>query len=362
MEIRTQPAPSPGLTGDAIVERAAPSGFIHLGVAKEIYALLSELGCDPERVIKGAELDPRLFDRADSLVSLNALGKLLLLGVERTHCSHLGLLVGQRSTLKSLRAVGALMRHSDTIGDALLNMNSHLRVQNRTAVTQLDVDGDVALLSYSLYHPSRVGAIQILDGALATAFQVLRELYGLRFEITEVLLPRRPPIDPEPYRQLFRAPVRFNQEAAALVFPVEHLKHSVGDADPAVRRALERQIVECEHACPADLKDELRRLLRVELLRVRSSSSEMAERLSVHRRTLNRHLKAEGATFKKVADEIRFGIACQLLEDTDLRLVEIAAALHFSEPAAFTRAFRRWSGAAPSAWRARVAAQGSEGR
>ncbi|HMO27790.1 AraC family transcriptional regulator [Enterovirga sp.] len=361
MEVRTQPAPSPGLAGDATVERAAPSGFIHLGVAREICPILSELGCDPERVIEGAELDPSLFDHADSLVSLSALGKLLRLGVERTHCSHLGLLVGRRSTLKSLRAVGALMRHSETIGDALRNMNSHLRVQNRTAVTQLDVDGDVALLSYLLYHPTCTGAIQILDGALATACQILRELGGPRLEITEVLLPRRPPIDPEPYRQLFRAPVRFNQEVAALVFPAEYLKHSVEGADPVIRRALEFQIAEWEHSCPADLKDEMRRLLRAEFLNARSSSSEMAELLSVHRRTLNRRLKAEGTTFKSVADEIRFGIACQLLEDTDLRLVEIAAALHFSEPAAFTRAFRRWSGTTPSNWRAHVAAQVSEG-
>jgi len=52
------------------------------------------------------------------------------------------------------------------------------------------------------------------------------------------------------------------------------------------------------------------------------------------------------------ADEIRYGIARQLLFDTDLPLVQISAALDFSEAAAFTRAFRRWSGAAPSTWRA----------
>jgi len=67
---------------------------------------------------------------------------------------------------------------------------------------------------------------------------------------------------------------------------------------------------------------------------------------------LNRYLKAEGTAFRTVADEVRFGIARQLLEDTDLPLVEIAAALDFSEPAAFTRAFHRWSGSTPSAWRA----------
>jgi hypothetical protein len=52
-----------------------------------------------------------------------------------------------------------------------------------------------------------------------------------------------------------------------------------------------------------------------------------------------------------VAGEIRFEIACELLENTDMALSQVAAALQYSERSAFTRAFRRWSGQSPSAWR-----------
>ncbi|MET0531954.1 MAG: helix-turn-helix transcriptional regulator [Microvirga sp.] len=78
----------------------------------------------------------------------------------------------------------------------------------------------------------------------------------------------------------------------------------------------------------------------------------MARRLAVHRRTLNRHLRAEGIQFRTLSDAVRFAVARQLLSDTDIPLAKIAAALDFSEPAAFTRAFQRWSGRAPSSWRA----------
>jgi AraC-like DNA-binding protein len=219
-------------------------------------------------------------------------------------------------------------------------------------VTQLEVEGDVAVFSYSLYDPSGMGAIQLLDSALATAVKVFRELCGPEFVPTEILIPRRQPAAVLPHSTFFRAPVRFNQESAAVVFPAAWLKHPLAGANPFIRRALELQIVGCEDACPTDLKDELRRLLRSELVKARRSASDIARHLAIHRRTLNRHLKAEGTGFKTVADEVRFGIARQLLGDTDLPLVEIAAALDFSEPAAFTRAFHRWSGATPSSWRA----------
>jgi AraC-like DNA-binding protein len=79
-----------------------------------------------------------------------------------------------------------------------------------------------------------------------------------------------------------------------------------------------------------------------------------AEKIGIHRRTLSRWLQSEGTSFKRIADEVRFGAAMQLLRDTNMSLAEISAALRFSEPAAFTHAFRRWTGTTPSAWREKL--------
>ena len=99
------------------------------------------------------------------------------------------------------------------------------------------------------------------------------------------------------------------------------------------------------------LAEDLRRVLRTELLRGTCSANSIARLFSMHRRTMNRHLNAEGLAFRRVANQIRFEIACELLENTDMALGQVAAVLRYSEPSAFTRAFRRWSGQSPSAWR-----------
>ncbi|MBB3018772.1 AraC-like DNA-binding protein [Microvirga lupini] len=103
----------------------------------------------------------------------------------------------------------------------------------------------------------------------------------------------------------------------------------------------------------SSLTDDLRRVLRIELLRDTCSAATVARLFSMHRRTLNRHLRTEGHAFRQVANEVRFEIACQLLQNTDMGLSQIAAVMRYSELSAFTRAFRRWSGQTPSAWRAR---------
>ena len=77
----------------------------------------------------------------------------------------------------------------------------------------------------------------------------------------------------------------------------------------------------------------------------------VARELGYSRQTLYRRLKAEGVTFEEVLDGLRRRVALRLLCDEGLSVKEVAWRLGFSDPAAFSRAFKRWTGAAPRAAR-----------
>jgi AraC-like DNA-binding protein len=98
--------------------------------------------------------------------------------------------------------------------------------------------------------------------------------------------------------------------------------------------------------------EDLRQVLRTELLKRPCTATEIARLFSMNRRTMCRHLAHEGVSFQQVVNEIRFSIACDLLANTGIAANQVSAILKFSEPSAFTRAFQRWSGQTPSAWRA----------
>ena len=76
-------------------------------------------------------------------------------------------------------------------------------------------------------------------------------------------------------------------------------------------------------------------------------------------RTLQRRLAESGLTYRRLVDEVRFERACRLLGDSGTRLSDIAAALGYAHPAHFTRAFTRWTGMTPRAYRRRVASNSS---
>jgi AraC-like DNA-binding protein len=326
-------------------------GYVHLGVNREIAPTLRDFGIEPDALIRAAGLDPALFKDGTSVVAFTALARLYALCAVHTRCPHFGLMVGQRSTILSLDLVGRLMQHSETVGAALDALVSNLSVQDRVVVASLTVSDDTALLTFAAYQPDNMSAEQITAAALAVTTNALRTLYGADWRPTEVLLPRTMPAETGPYRRHFRAPVRFNQESATLVFPARDLKRRIAGADPVLRAMLEDQIRRLRGNTGSEFSDDIRRLLRTRITSRRCSADEMADLFAMHRRTLTRRLKDGGSGYRTIANEVRFEVARQLLEDTDVSFGEIAAALGYSEASAFTRAFRRWSGQTPTAWR-----------
>lgn len=80
---------------------------------------------------------------------------------------------------------------------------------------------------------------------------------------------------------------------------------------------------------------------------------EVARALGCSRQTLYRRLKSEGTTFERVLDDLRRLVALRLIREEGLSVKDAAWRVGFSDPAAFSRAFKRWTGASPSEQRGR---------
>jgi AraC-like DNA-binding protein len=77
----------------------------------------------------------------------------------------------------------------------------------------------------------------------------------------------------------------------------------------------------------------------------------IAEKLGVSRQTLYRSLKEENVTFEQVLDDLRHKLALEYLRGEKATVHETAYLVGFSDPAAFSRAFKRWTGKSPSEMR-----------
>jgi len=127
--------------------------------------------------------------------------------------------------------------------------------------------------------------------------------------------------------------------------------------DPLLRRWLERQAAAILARLPAggDACDEVRSVLSAQATAGEMTIDAVARRLSTTPRTLQRRLARGGTSFEALRDDARRQAAELYLSTTTLTTAEVTYLLGYSEPTAFHRAFRRWHGTTPQAFRAHAA-------
>jgi AraC-like DNA-binding protein len=347
----TQPtlagAPSRG------ARRSTTDATLQIGAIWAIPEVIRTLGADPAEVCAEAGIDIELFDDPGNLISFRAASRLFRVSAERTGCHHFGLLHGQKGGLSFLGFIGLLVKYSPNVESALRSLVRYLHLHIRGAVTTLEVSGRTATFAYKIYQPDAEATDQIGDAAVATMYNIMLELCGPKWNPLEVRLAHRKPDDIAPFRKFFQAPLRFDAEDNALVFFTESLRRPLPQAEPELRRLLATQIAALERQYTDQFAEQVRSILRTALLTDHGSADQIASLFSMHSRTLHRRLTAAGSSFRELVDESRFEIARQMLTDTDADVSHVAYVLNYADSSAFTRAFRRWSGATPTQWRVR---------
>jgi AraC-like DNA-binding protein len=154
--------------------------------------------------------------------------------------------------------------------------------------------------------------------------------------------------DPEVYRAWFGAPVHFGAARTQMRLASGAGALPLLTGDPALLEILRRHAddVEARDRGRPPLTTQLRRILPDALREDGDDLDRVARRLGLGARSLQRRLKQEGTSFAAVRDELRRELADRYLDD-ELSIAEISFLLGFSEPSAFFRAFKRWTGQTP---------------
>jgi AraC-like DNA-binding protein len=319
-----------------------------VGAFSVLPGLIRQFGADPDATLLAAGLDPSALSHPERRIPYTALLNLLHEAGERTACPHFGLLVGQVFRFEDFGILGQLVRNSPTVGRALEALTVHQHINSEGGLAFLLRRGDMVELGYAIYHPGVAGTAHMYDATIAAAMNVMTTLCGPEWRASEVLLARVRPRDAFPHRAFFKVMPHFDAEYSALRFPATDLARIVADADP--ERLGQAELL-ARRAGPPTFLQQVYRTLRRLMLENRHGGDDLAQTFAMHRRTLNRRLKAHGTTFQHVLDEVRFEIARDLLQNTGVRLDDIAATLGYSAVSPFMRTFRRWSGSTPGQWR-----------
>lgn len=330
-------------------------GMIRMAPLRAIPELLRGLGVEPGALLQRHGMGEQALIRdPEATVPLAAVGSLLRECALATACPHFGLLVGQRVDASALGAVGQLLGNAPDVKTALEGLAANLDLHDRGAAASFETTAEHGTLGYEVYEPGIEGTDQIGDAAVAICWNIMRALCGPDWSATEVRLRHRHPVDVEPYRRFFQAPLRFNAGRNGILFSASWLSAPIALANPGLRREFMDRVQALRANSDQSFRDQAHKSLVTLIGGQGGSREQLATHFSIHPRTLNRRLRDAGTSFRELYNEVRHEIARQLLRDTRRSIPAIASLLKYSDASAFNRAFSRWQGLSPAKWRKRV--------
>lgn len=331
-----------------------PELTVAAGLARGLIDLAVENGADRGVLLERAGIDAADLLDQDIRVPFDRYVALMRAGKALTGDQALALHYGETSDLSDISVVGLIGNASETMMEAFEQLGRFGRlvveVDGPSPRLQASVRGAEVWMVDTRENPNDFP--ELTESTFARLICGPRK-FGVTQLVKAVRVTHPAPAYREEYERIYGAPVTFEAgENALLVDPV-WFSHRIqlqpryafgvlSEHADALLRSLEGS---------KTMRGRVEGLLMPVLHTGQASMDKVAGQLGASRQSVFRKLKAEGVTFEQVLDDLRHRLAVHYLAGRKVSVNETAYLVGFSDPAAFSRAFKRWTGVSPRTMR-----------
>lgn len=335
---------------------AGPLPVIRAHYADILCQLAGEHRVPRAVLLSSAGIRPSMLSHPDNLITVDQFTALCREALRRSDNPALGLEFGRRLKFTTHGSLSQAAISCDTLEQALSVLIKYFRIRFVYMALEFFTEGDDAVIQLSLAHePEDLYRFNI-EVVMASLMDVNQLLFGSRLIEQGVCRLDFPPPEHAPvYRAIFGDRVSFGCGVNQLRFRKTFLDLPISLSNPVTRRVAEAQCEEELRSIDAATSVSSRVLRLLESVRSGGLPvlETVAAQMKVSPRTLRRQLSSEGVRYQVLLDKVRHQRALELLRQGRLGIDEIAEGLGYSDPSNFGRAFRKWEGVSPTAWRAR---------
>ena len=319
--------------------------------ARPAIAGLESRGLDAAAVMRSAEISSEALASIDSRLPVASVLRLWEAAAEAAHDPSFGVHVAEALPRGTYDVFEHLLSAASTVGAGLSQLARCVPLIHDHSTLRLDVEPGHARLV------RRVPTIgpQYDEFSITLLLVRSRQASGMAWTPDRVTFQHeRTRDDGEPSR-VFGCPVVFGAAETEMLIPRSVLELPHPRADAPLLDVLSRHVEARLESLPprgallARVSSAIARRIATELPTLAST----ADALRTPERTLQRRLADQGVTHSALVDDVRRNLALELLADGNVSLTEIGYRLHFADPTAFYRAFKRWTGEGPAAYRKR---------
>jgi AraC-like DNA-binding protein len=325
---------------------------VSASILSQMFSYLASLRIDTEGLLASLGLDPAAFKAPDARIPTEEYIRIGDAAARVSGDPCFGLHVGELAEPGSWSTIGYMMMSCRTLAEAFDKSAKYCRIIGGLIVTTpsfqrgktkvvLTAPPDLPELSRHYY-----------EGTLSSTVTMMRRLTGLAISPVEINLAWPILESAVEYARIFRCPVHSDQPETSMTLDPAIGSSPVVYANPALLDHIEGYAR--EFVAGLDEKDAVTRattrLLLSRLADESLSIATIAREMAMSVRTLQTRLAAEGRCFADLLSDARKSLAMKYLRER-FAVEEITCLLGFAEPSVFRKAFKKWTGMTPGAYR-----------
>lgn len=335
----------------------ADSRYTAAVIPTTILAVLAQLadaeGVAVEPWLAGIGITRAQIDDASVRVSYRQASLIIKRALRAIPRSDFGLEVGAHQSNGTFGVMGLAMMTARTFGDAVAIGVEYADITGALMDVELEAPGanEVALVARPRFADEEI-LVFLCEELFASTLQLSRNLVGPTFKPERLELTYPAPPHAAEYRKLFGCEVRFGASRNRMAVAARWLEQRLPTHHPV---SAQQALAICrEQAAQIRRQSEIiasvERILRRRLAE-HPTLGEIAQNLNLSERTLRRHLATAGRVYRDIHDQLRAERALELLSAGALSIAAIGSEVGYSDAREFRRAFKRWTGAPPTAMR-----------
>lgn len=333
------------------------SGSVLSVSSRALLDACARLGLDTAKILEAAGLDPATLQDPDARIPVEQVDALWQKAYALSNDPNLALHAIEVVPFGAYRVVDFLATTAPTIGAALAKVSDYFPLIN--AVVRLPYSLGEREVIVGLEAPSRPSTITrpYAEYTLAAVFLRTRAATNQPYPLIRVDFSHPRPADIREHERIFECPVTFGADTCRMVIAREVWDTPRTGSNPALFSVLDthaRMLLE-QLPTPVDIVGRVREAIQGELRGGSPKLESIAKHLAMSPRTLQRRMGEQGVVFNDILDELRYRAAKSYLAHEDIAGAEVAYLLGFAEQSSFNRAFKRWSGQTPTAYRRKAA-------
>ena len=313
---------------------------------KPLLDAFEKLGCDAGEVLRAAGLSESAFDDPDAIVTDAACAGFFQEVLRQRPVLNFGLRVAEQVPIGAYPLLDYLVMTSESVGEGFRRLAKYLYIVGSPADLTIQDGRDPVVVCLAPSNPFNA------EFTLSLAVLHFRRETNGSFTAARLSLRHRPD-DPADFERRLGCSLRTGSAADELVVRRPVWRLPLRRSDGVLHQVLKAQADEMLSRVAPDGRaaSQVRRALAARIPTGAPTLTAIARGLGSSPRSLQRRLSVEGTSYQEILDEIRRESAEAYLRGSSMSCSEVGYLLGFSEPAAFTRAFKRWRGLTPLEFR-----------